>query len=133
MSQRSAVIGALVLVILIGGIGSMSLFHKTTRASGDFTIPALPQGNKALSKPVADTYLEYKQKNKSLQDDMEALLTKNHIKERQREIDGYVAELQRAINQETPQGYTFDEPTLSFKPAQLPPPVPAAPAPPAKK
>lgn len=79
----------------------------------------LPPGNIAPPPEFLNDYREYQQ----LQKEVVALLADKKIVRKQHELSGMIADLNRRI----PQGYGWDEATMSFKPVQAPASPPPAP------
>src|SRR6266550_5307709 len=78
-------------------------------------IIAVPPGNIAPTQDFLNDYREYQ----ALQKELNALFAEKGIKRKQDELIGMTTRLNRAI----PQGYVWDETTMSFKP--IPPAIPA--------
>lgn len=85
-------------------------------------VPALPQGHQAPSK----AFLEQWQDFATVREEIKQLQKKDHIQDKLDQLNGMGTRLQSQI----PQGFTWDEDTLSFKPILSPAAPPAATLPP---
>jgi hypothetical protein len=108
---------ACIMTILVMGI-YLSRNSSPSRAVNASPVMPMPPGNIAPPQDFLNDYHEYQ----ALLKELNALMTDKSIKRKQDEMTGIVTRLNRSI----PQGYVWDESTMSFKPTT--PPAPTLPA-----
>ena len=119
-SKAVVALAMLLAVALVGGCE-----HKTTAST---TPPAIPAGNKTPPKQFLEDWRDFA----ALRDEIKALETKDGLRGKYDQLNGMATRLQGQV----PDGYVWDEDTLSFKPkpvTPLPPPVTAPAKPEGKK
>jgi len=115
MQKKIIIIGIVVAVVIFSVflLKNSSSSQATSQAAAK--IIAVPAGNIAPTQDFLNDYREYQ----ALQKELNALFADKGIKRKQDELTGMTTRLNRAI----PQGYVWDETTMSFKP--IPPAIPA--------
>ncbi len=120
MARKSIIIVGLSIFLVIVSVVLLKNSSSSSSHAADLAkIIAVPSGNIAPTQDFLNDYREYQ----TLQKELNALFAEKGIKRKQDELTGMVTRLNRAI----PQGYSWDETTMSFKPNPAPVPIPAAP------
>lgn len=110
------------VLVLAGAIGCNNAAPKLKS-----TAPA-PAGFQQPPQPFLDQWADFVKLRAEIQD----IQKKNGLQEKIDQLNGMATRLQSQV----PQGFKWDEPSLTFAPVISPPPVPVPgppPAPPAKK
>jgi hypothetical protein len=121
--KERAVFGACILFLLVCLVVAIIGCNQTPPLKA---VKVAPAENKIAPKEFVEQWQEFK----ALRDEVAAIQKKENLTAKVDQLNGMATRLQGQV----PQGYTWDEETLSFKPQipALPPPTPA-PAVPAKK
>lgn len=120
--MKTKIIVALCVALLVVAIsfaikGAVDMLSTPPKAVSIKAPVTVPSGNKAPTEEFLIDYANFKELQKQVR---ELEVPNKKLIEKRRLLQGTIDEL----NAQVPPGYTWDDDTKSFKPRQLPPPVP---------